>query len=236
MTTHIGAKVGDIAERVLLPGDPLRAQFIAKEFFDSAVCYNEIRGMYGFTGLYKGQRVSVQGTGMGIPSISIYTQELMQDYGVKTLVRVGTCGAMQAHLQVRDVILAMAASTDSAVNRIRFPHVDYAPTADFSLLSRAYAAAKAAALSVHVGSVYTSDTFYNEDDEIGQRLTKYGVLAVEMETTALYTLAARFQAQALAILTVSDHLITGEQTSPEQRQTSFRQMIELALDTVVQEG
>lgn len=234
MTTHIGASAGDIAEHVLLPGDPLRARFIAQEFLEGAVCYSEIRGMLGFTGTYKGKRVSVQGTGMGIPSISIYAQELMQTYGARTLIRVGTCGAMQSAVHVRDIVLAMTASTDSAVNRIRLPHIDYAPAADFALLSRAYALAREKVLPVHVGGVYTTDTFYSDELNVPQQLTDYRILAVEMETTALYTLAARFGRQALSILTVSDHLLTGEQTSPAERQTSFAQMITLALDTVVE--
>jgi len=232
MSIHIGAAQGAIAEVVLLPGDPLRARFIAEHFLQNVVCYNEVRGMLGFTGLYKGQRVSVQGTGMGVPSIAIYAQELIEHYGVKKLVRVGTCGGMQEQVRVRDVILAQTASTDSAHNRLRFGHIDYAPAADFPLLYKAYNHAVELGLSVHVGGVYTADLFYNDQPEIMKRLMAYGVLGVEMETSALYTLAAKFSVQALSILTVSDHLITGEETTAEERQQTFLQMMELALETV----
>lgn len=231
MSVHIGAKENEIAEAILLPGDPLRAKYIAENFLENAVCYNEVRGMYGFTGLYKGQRISVQGTGMGVPSISIYIHELMESYGVKKLIRVGTCGAIQPNIKVRDVIIAMSASTDSSVNRIRFKGIDYAPTANFDLLRRAYDAGVQKGLNMHVGSVFTSDNFYNEDKENLKRYIDYKILAIEMETTALYTLAAKFNAQALSILTVSDHILTGEETSAEERQTTFNQMIEVALDT-----
>lgn len=231
MSVHIGAKDKEIAEAILLPGDPLRAKYIAENFLENAVCYNEVRGMYGFTGTYKGQRVSVQGTGMGIPSISIYIHELMESYGVKKLIRVGTCGAVQQDIKVRDVIIAMSASTDSAINRIRFKGIDYAPTASFDLLKQAYDAGIQKGLNMHVGSVFTSDTFYNEDKENLKRYTDYKILAIEMETAALYTLAAKFNAQALSILTVSDHILTGEETSAEERQTTFNQMVEVALDT-----
>lgn len=233
MSIHIGAAQGAIAEVVLLPGDPLRARFIAEHFLQNVVCYNEVRGMLGFTGLYKGQRVSVQGTGMGVPSIAIYAQELIEHYGVKKLVRVGTCGSMQEQVRVRDVILAQTASTDSAHNRLRFDHIDYAPAADFPLLYKAYNRAVELGLSVHVGGVYTADLFYNDQPEIMKRLMAYGVLGVEMETSVLYTLAAKFAVQALSILTVSDHLITGEETTAQERQQTFLQMMELALETVL---
>lgn len=235
MSIHIGAKDNEIADKILLPGDPLRAKFIAETFLEDVICYNQVRGMLGFTGTYKGERVSVQGTGMGIPSISIYVHELMESYGVKTLVRVGTCGALHEEVKVRDVILAMSATTDSSVNRIRFNGLDYAPTANFELLKKAYEVATAEKMPLHVGNVFTSDTFYADDDQATTKLlAKYGTLAVEMETTALYTIAARFQAKALSILTVSDHLITGELTTAEERQTTFNQMIKVALDTVTQ--
>lgn len=234
MSIHIGAKENEIAEKILLPGDPLRAKFIAENFLEDVICYNTVRGMLGFTGTYKGERISVQGTGMGIPSISIYVHELMESYGVKTLVRVGTCGAMHEDINVRDVIIAMSASTDSSVNNIRFKGLDYAPTANFDLLLKAYEIAKAENMSVHVGNVFTSDTFYSEEPDTTKLLSKFGTLAVEMETAALYTLAAKFKAKALSILTVSDHLITGELTTAEERQTTFNQMITVALDAVVQ--
>ncbi|CCQ95270.1 purine nucleoside phosphorylase [[Clostridium] ultunense Esp] len=189
--------------------------------------------MFGFTGKYKGVEVSVQGTGMGVPSISIYTHELINSYGVKKLIRVGTCGAYQEKVKVRDIILAMSASTDSGVNRLRFKGVEFAPTADFILLLKAYETSLSKGLPVHVGGIFTSDTFYTEDQEPIEILKKHGVLAVEMETTALYTIAARFGVQALSILTVSDHLITGEVTTAEERQTTFNQMIEIALDTII---
>ncbi|NGQ96624.1 purine-nucleoside phosphorylase [Brevibacillus sp. SYP-B805] len=234
MSIHIGAKEGQIADKILLPGDPLRAKYIAENFLENAVCYNEVRGMLGFTGTYKGERVSVQGTGMGVPSISIYVHELIESYGVKSLIRVGTCGALQEAIKVRDVILAMSASTDSAVNRLRFKGIDYAPTASFDLLKKAYDVAAAAKMSVHVGSIFTSDSFYSDDQEITKLLSKHGALAVEMEAAALYTIAAKFNVNALAILTVSDHLITGELTTAEERQTTFNQMIQVALDAIIQ--
>jgi len=231
MSIHIGAKDGAIAPTVLLPGDPLRAKYIAKTFLENPVCYNEVRGMFGFTGTYKGQPISVQGTGMGIPSISIYIHELMDSYGVQQLIRVGSCGAMQQEVKVRDVILALSASTDSSVNQIRFKGLDFAPTANFDLVRSAYDIAAAKGFIPHVGNVFTSDSFYNEDPEVVKRLSAFQTLAVEMETTALYTLAAKFKRKALSILTVSDHLLTGEETTAEERQTTFNQMIEIALET-----
>lgn len=232
MSTHINAKAGDIADIVLLPGDPMRAKFIAENILENAVCYNQVRGMYGFTGTYKGKRVSVQGTGMGIPSISIYLNELITSYGAKTLVRIGTCGSIQPSINIRDVILAMSASTDSNINKIRFNGRDYAPTASFNLLKKAYDAAEAKGLNVKVGNVFSADSFY-EDNPNGWKLwADFGVLALEMETAALYTLAAKFKVDALSILTVSDSIITGEQTSSEEREKTFRNMVELALETV----
>ncbi|CAJ1002702.1 MULTISPECIES: purine-nucleoside phosphorylase [Bacillales] len=233
MSIHIGAKANEIADTILLPGDPLRAKYIAETFLEDAVCYNNVRGMLGFTGTYKGKRVSVQGTGMGVPSISIYIHELMEEYGVQNLIRVGTCGAIQEDIKVRDVIIAMAASTDSQANRLRFQQVDFAPTANFDLLHKAYQAAKDRNLSVKVGNVFTSDTFYQESLDLYKKLASYQVLAVEMETAALYTLAAKFKRNALSILTVSDHIFTGEATSAEERQTTFNAMIEVALDAAL---
>ncbi len=236
MSIHISAKENEIADKILLPGDPLRAEYIAKTFLTNTYCYNQVRGMLGFTGSYKGERISVQGTGMGIPSISIYTHELIQSYGVKQLIRVGTCGAFQEQIHVRDVILAMSASTDSAINKNRFGGIDYAPTANFELLQKAYLAAKDKGMKVHVGSVYTSDVFYNDNEGIVPLLTSYGTLAVEMESAALYTLAAKFDVKALSVLTVSDHLVTGEATTSEERQTTFNQMMEVALDAITSES
>jgi purine-nucleoside phosphorylase len=232
MSVHIGAKAGDIADTILLPGDPLRAKYIAETFLENAVLYNEVRGMYGYTGTYKGKRISVQGTGMGVPSFSIYAQELIEQYGVKNLIRVGTAGALTQDIKVRDVVLAMSASTDSATNRKRFDNkLDYAPTASFDLLKKAYDTATERDMNVQVGPVFTSDLFYNDDKEWVQEFANYGLLAVEMETAALYTLAAKFGVKGLAILTISDHLLTGEETSSEERQLTFNQMIEMALET-----
>ncbi|MFG6119545.1 purine-nucleoside phosphorylase [Thalassobacillus sp. B23F22_16] len=234
MSVHIGAKQGDIAETILLPGDPLRAKYIAENFLEDAVCYNEVRGMYGYTGTYKGERISVQGTGMGVPSISIYINELMESYGVKKLIRVGTCGALQKDVKVRDVILASTSSTDSQMNRMVFGGIDYAPTADFSLLKNAYDTGEEKGLKLRVGNVFTSDSFYRDNAmDLFNQLADYNVLGVEMETTALYTLAAKYDRQALSVLTVSDHILTGEETSAEERQTTFNDMIEVALEAAI---
>ena len=231
MSIHINARPGEIAPTVLLPGDPLRAKYIAEKFLEGASVHNEVRHMLGYTGTYKGMRVSVQGTGMGIPSMSIYAQELMESYSVENLIRVGTCGAIQDFIRVRDLVLAMSASTDSAVNRVRFGGIDYAPTANFDLLKRAYEMASAAGIKAHVGSVFTSDTFYNDNKRAIELWAAHGVLALEMETAALYTLAARFGRKALSVLTVSDHVLTGEATSSLERETTFDQMVEVALET-----
>ncbi|CDF58694.1 purine-nucleoside phosphorylase [Thermobrachium celere] len=232
MSVHIGAKEGQIAETVLLPGDPLRAKFIAENFLENVECYNEVRGMYGFTGYYKGKRVSVQGTGMGVPSISIYVNELINSYGVKNLIRIGTCGAIKEDVKVRDVILAMTSCTTSNINRITFNGLDYAPAASFDLLYKAYEYAKKNGINVKVGNILTEDSFYHDDREFYKIWAKYGVLAVEMETTALYTLAAKYGVNALTILTVSDHVVTGEETTAQERQTTFTQMIDIALNIV----
>ena len=233
MSVHIQAKQGDIADIILLPGDPLRAKYIAEHFLQDVVQYNEVRNMFGYTGTYKGKRISVQGTGMGVPSISIYVTELMQEYGVQKLIRVGTCGAIQQNVKVRDVILAQSASTDSKMNDIIFNGLDYAPTADFDLLLKAYHAGVAAGLHLKVGNIFTADMFYSEESQ-HEKLARYGVLAVEMETAALYTLAAKFGRQALSVLTVSDHILTGEVTTAEERQTTFHDMIVVALEAAIQ--
>jgi len=209
VSIHIGGKPGDIASSVLLPGDPLRAKFIAETFLQDAVCFNEVRGMLGFTGTYQGKRVSVMGTGMGVPSHSIYVNELISEYEVKTLVRVGTCGALQRELELGDIVLAMAASTDSHVNRLRFSGMDFAPTASFDLLMKAYQTANARGATVRVGNILTSDTFYHDDPDSWRIWATFGVLVVEMETTGLYTLAAKYGVDALSILTVSDSLASG---------------------------
>lgn len=233
MSVHIGAKEGEIAESVLLPGDPLRAKYIAETFLENVECYNQVRGMYGFTGTYQGKRVSVQGTGMGIPSASIYINELISSYGVQNLIRVGTCGAIQKDVKVRDVLIAQAACTDSSINRNTFPGYDYSPIANFDLLRKAYEIGVAKGLNIRVGNVLSADMFYSNTPEMTLKLANYGVLAVEMEAAALYTIAAKFGVNALTILTVSDHIITGEETTSEERQTTFNEMIEVALNTVV---
>ena len=235
MSIHIAAKQGEIADIVLLPGDPLRAKYIAETFLEDVVQYNEVRNMFGYTGTYKGKRVSVQGSGMGVPSISIYANELMAEYGVQKLIRVGTCGAIQKDVKVRDVIIAQTSSTDSAINRVAFGGtIDFAPTADFDLLFKAYTSAKDAGLNVRVGNIFTADQFYSDEAQ-NEKLAAYGVLAVEMETSALYTLAAKHGRQALTVLTVSDHILTGEVTTAEERQTTFNDMIVIALEAAIQD-
>lgn len=232
MSVHIGAKKGDIAETILLPGDPLRAKHVAETFLQDAVCYNEVRGMYGFTGYYNGKRVSVQGTGMGIPSASIYINELIREYDVKNLIRIGTAGSLQPHIHVKDVVIALAASTNSAVNWNRFRGSDFAPTADFDLLLKAYHAAKDLNIPIKAGNVLSSDEFYDDDPDFYKKWAEYGVLCVEMETAALYTIAAKYRAKALAIFTISDSLVTHEATSSEERQSSFNDMVKIALGTL----
>ncbi len=237
MSTHIGAQPGQIAERVLMPGDPLRAKWIAETFLDDATCYSTVRNMFGFTGTFHGVPVSVQGSGMGIPSISIYAHELINDYQVRTLVRVGSCGALAESLQLRDVIAAIGASTDSAINRQRFDGmIDYAPVADFGLLRSAVDIAAEQGLDMKVGQVLSADVFYSDRPDLVERLAGYGVLAVEMEAAALYTLAAKFDVRALALLTVSDHILRGEASSSEDRERTFSQMVEVALEAVTRDA
>jgi purine-nucleoside phosphorylase len=233
MSTHINAPDGAIAEAVLLPGDPLRAKFIAENFLQNAKCYNEVRGMYGFTGTYNGKRVSVQGTGMGQPSLSIYVTELFKFYGVQKAVRVGTCGGIQKNIALRDVILASGACTDSGINRQRFGDMLFAPTADFELLEKANNAAKKLGIVPHVGLCASSDVFY-DDNNNWKKWAEYGVLGVEMEAAELYTLAAKFGRKALAVLTVSDHILLGGETTAEERQTTFTNMMKIALETVTE--
>jgi purine-nucleoside phosphorylase len=234
MSTHIGAAPGEIADRVLLPGDPLRANWIANTFLTDVRQYTTVRNMFGFTGTYRGVPVSVQGTGMGMPSASIYIHELINEYGAKALVRVGTCGALTMDLQLRDVIVASGASTDSAMNRVRFNGlVEYAPVADFELLRSAVDAAAAGGVPVRVGPVFSSDVFYTDRPEVVDLLAQYGVLAVEMESAALYTIAARFGVRALTMLTVSDQIRTGERASSVEREQSFAAMVEVALAALV---
>lgn len=233
MSVHIEAKEGQIAETVLLPGDPLRAKYIAETFLTDVEQYNRVRNMFGYTGTYKGQRVSVQGTGMGIPSMMIYAEELITGYNVKNLIRVGTAGGMQKDVKVRDVILAQGATTDSAVVKNTFDNqVQFAPIADFELLKTAYDIAIEQGLKVKVGNILSADRFYNTELD-KKKLADYGVLATEMEAAGLYTLAAKYNRKALAILTISDHLITGEETSSDEREKTFNDMMVVALETAL---
>src|SRR3954452_24151138 len=231
MSTHIGASPGQVAPTVLLPGDPLRAKWIAETFLEDATCYSEVRGLYGFTGTWQGRPVSVQGSGMGQPSMSIYVNELFAEYDVQSIVRVGSCGALIERLAIRDIVLAAGACTDSSMNRIRFHGLDFAPVADFGLLRAAHdAAARRTDVTTHVGLIYSSDSFYNpRAAELTKPLVDHGVLAVEMEASALYTLAASYGRKALAVCTVSDHIVTGEETTAAEREQTFGAMVEIAL-------
>ncbi|WP_314295242.1 purine-nucleoside phosphorylase [Fusobacterium periodonticum] len=233
MSVHIAAKNGEIADTVLLPGDPKRAKWIAENFLENAVCYTDIRGMLGFTGTYKGKRISVQGTGMGIPSMSIYITELMKDYGVKTLIRVGSAGSYQEDVKIRDIVVALSTSTDSNINNRRFKGASFAPTVNFDLLSKVLKTAEEKNIKIKAGNILTSDEFYNDDPSYFKNWAEFGVLAVEMETAALYTLASKYKAKALSILTISDSLVSPEITSSEEREKTFNEMIELALETVI---
>lgn len=230
MSIHIGAQPGEIAPTVLLPGDPLRARWIAETFLDDATCYSQVRGMYGYTGTWRGQRVSVQGSGMGQPSMSIYVNELFEEYDVQQVVRVGSCGAVSEALALRDVVIGSGACTDSSMNRLRFHGLDYAPVADFGLLRAAVDAAEGRDdVTAHVGLIFSGDTFYNPRPETMEPMVAHGVLAVEMEASALYTLAASYGRKALAICTVSDHIVTGAETTSEEREQGFGAMVDIAL-------
>jgi purine-nucleoside phosphorylase len=230
VSIHIGAKQSQIAPTILLPGDPLRAKHIAESMLEDVILFNQVRGMLGYTGRYGDKRVSVMGTGMGIPSLSIYVNELISEYQAKTLIRVGTCGAFQPDLKIGDIVLAMTASTDSQVNKLRFRGMDYAPAASFELLLKAYQVAQERGIDVSVGGMLSGDTFYNDDPDWWKIWADYGTLVVEMETNALYTLAAKFKVEALSILTVSDSLVNGEEATAEQREKGFTQMAEIALE------
>ncbi len=232
-TPHIQANKGEIAERVLLPGDPLRARLVSEKFLSDAKCYNEVRGTYGFTGKYKGVDVSIQATGMGMPSMSIYATELFSQYGVKKAIRIGTAGALRKEIPLKSIVLAMSCCTDSALNTQYFGGFGYAPTASFDLLKKAYDEANKASFVCNVGTITTSDVFY-DDENRWKMWARYGVLAVEMESAALYTIAAKYGVEALSILTISDNVATGEATSSDERQMSFLDMMTLALDTIVQ--
>lgn len=232
MSTHIGAQPGEIARQVLLPGDPLRAKWIAETFLDDVTCYSTVRNMLGFTGTHQGIPVSVQGTGMGLPSLAIYVNELIRDYDSQHLVRVGSCGALRDTIGLRDVVLAISACTDSAMNRIRFEGLDYAPAADFGLLRAAHEVAVSRGVPVHVGPVFSGDSFYSDRPELVTRMAEFGVLAIEMEANALYTLAAKYGRRALSVCTVSDHLVTGLEASSQEREQTFSDMVEVALRTL----
>ena len=236
MTIHIGAKPGEIAETVLLPGDPYRAKWAAETFLKDAVLVNEVRGMLGYTGTWKGNRVTIQGSGMGMPSLSIYVNELIRDYGAQTLIRIGSCGGMQESVKVRDVILAMTSSTMSTPSRGIFRDLSFAPCADWSLLSAAAASAEKRGVRTHIGGIYSSDVFYDERPDLNEEITRHGILGVEMEAAELYILAARYRRRALAVLTVSDHLVTGEALPSEDRERSFGDMVEIALDAAFDEA
>jgi purine-nucleoside phosphorylase len=231
-TPHLSAHAADIADAVLLPGDPLRAQFIADNYLSDVVCYNRVRNMLGFTGMWNGIRVSVQGTGMGVPSISIYATELFRFYGVKTAIRIGSCGALQPEVNLGDVVIAMSSHATSSVNRRYFHDIDFAPTANYELLSAAVKAASDAGIASHVGPFLTSDSFYDENEKVFELVAKHGTLAVEMECSALYTIAARHSVRAVCMATVSDHLLRSEKMSSDERQTGFAKMVDVALATV----
>jgi purine-nucleoside phosphorylase len=234
MSIHIGAEAGQIAPTVLLPGDPLRAKWIAENFLEDATCYSRVRG---FTGTWRGRPVSVQGSGMGQPSMSIYVNELFQDYGVRRIVRVGSCGALTERVALRDVVIASGACTDSGMNRLRFHGLDYAPVADFALLRAAHDAASARDdVTAHVGLIFSGDAFYSPRPELMDPMVAHGVLAVEMEASALYTLAASYGRQALAVCTVSDHIVTGEETTSQEREQGFGPMVEIALAAAYDAG
>ncbi len=230
MTVHIGAKPGDIAETVLLPGDPYRAKWAAETFLDNPVCVNQVRGMLGFTGHWKGNRVTIHGTGMGMPSISIYSNELIRDYNAQTLIRIGSAGALHENMKVRDVVIAMAASSVSTPSRSIFREANFAPCAHYGLLSAAVNAASGKGVTAHVGGIYSSDIFYDERPDLTEQLARHGALCVEMEAAELYITAARYKRRALAILTISDHVITGEALPSDQREKSFGDMVEIALE------
>ncbi|EDZ46237.1 purine-nucleoside phosphorylase [Leisingera daeponensis] len=230
MTIHIGAAKGDIAETVLMPGDPYRAKWAAETFLEDAKLVNEVRGMLGYTGTWKGHRVSIQGSGMGMPSLSIYANELIRDYGAKTLIRIGSCGGMQEKVKVRDVILAMTATTLNSPSSGIFRELNFAPCADWGLLQAAAQAASKRGAATHIGGIYSSDVFYDERPDLNEQMVRHGILGVEMEAAELYTLAARHGCRALAVLTVSDHLGTGEALPSDQRERSFGDMVEIALE------
>ncbi|MBQ9016486.1 MAG: purine-nucleoside phosphorylase [Firmicutes bacterium] len=232
MSTHINAEKGQIAESILLPGDPLRAKFIAENFLTGAKCYNEVRNMFGYTGTYKGVPVSVQGTGMGMPSIGIYSWELISDFGVRNLMRIGTAGSYHKDIKVRDIVAGVSASTNSNYAEAFDLPGTYAPCASFELLMKLEDASEELGIPFHAGNILSSDTFYDTREDTWKRWAKMNVMAVEMEAAALYMNAAYLGANALAIMTISDHFVTGEETTAEERQESFTDMMKLALETI----
>ncbi len=232
-TPHIAAQPDAFAKTVLMPGDPLRAKYIADKYLDNVTCVTSVRNMLGYTGTYKGQPISVMGSGMGIPSISIYATELYQEYGVENIIRIGSCGAVRDDIQLRDIVIGMAASTDSNVNRQRFNQCDFAACADFSLLQKVVNTAERNNQMVRVGNIFTADLFYTPQPEMFKVMEKHGILAVEMETAGLYGVAAELGKKALALFTVSDHIKTGEQTTADERETTFNEMMELTLESIV---
>src|SRR5690606_11254056 len=227
MSIHINAKKGDIAETILLPGDPLRAKWIAETYYENPVCFNEVRGVLGFTGTYYGKKISAMGTGMGVPSISNYAHELITEFGVKNLIRVGSAGSYQKEIKVRDIVIAMAASTTSGINKTRFQNMDFASTADFDLFMKAVLYAKENKLPIKAGNVLSTDQFYAEDPDQYKKWAEYGVMCVEMEAAALYTIAAKYRVKALAILTISDSLVNNETTTAQERDRSFSNMVDI---------
>lgn len=227
---HIGAKVGDIAETILLPGDPMRAKYVAENMLTDAVCYNKVRGMLGYTGYYNGTRVSIQGTGMGMGSTAIYVNELIRTYQVKQLIRVGTCGSIQANLGIGKVILAMSASGDADANTLLFKGKHYAATADFDLLLKAYHVAQRLGIDTHQGSVFSTNTFYDNEPNRWEIWEKHGILGIDMETQILFTLAKRLDAKALSILTVSDNIKTGTEASALDREQAYMDMMRIGFE------
>jgi len=232
-TAHISAELGDFAKTVLMPGDPLRAKFIAENFLDDVKLVTSVRNMFGYTGTYKGKKVSVMGSGMGVPSISIYATELYKDFGVEEIIRIGSCGAVRDDIKIRDIIIGMAASTDSNVNRQRLANCDFAACADFGLLQKVVNTADNKNIKVHVGNIFSADLFYTPNFEMFAQMEKYGILAVEMEAAGLYGVAAEYGKKALTVLTVSDHIKTGEQTTAQERESTFKEMMVLTLDSVL---
>lgn len=230
MTIHIGADAGDIAETVLMPGDPYRAKWAAEKFLENPKLVNEVRGMLGFTGTWRGNRVTIQGSGMGMASLSIYVNELIRDYGAKTLIRIGSTGAMQHHVGLRDVVIAMTSTTVATPSSTIFKELNFSPCADFDLLKAAADSAALKDVATHIGGIYSSDTFYDERPDLNEQMVRHGILCVEMETAELYTLASRYGVRALSVLTVSDHLLTKEELPSDQRERSFGDMVEIALE------